>query len=318
MWGLVIRLGIVAVGAVIAACSSEKTGKDDDGDGSIDPLGNPTPEDTTPPKTPRDQFGGSTPEAPGCFPRPESFQVIFEMKDAFHRLQDGTKTTPAEGCFSMAVDRETLCFTGETCADGLPQAQKDYLAGGTAAKPKFVAKAKWVSMPFEFFTSEPGDDGYGLMAVRTKARADGDPLKELRVPTSATTTMSWGSIYPDYQNTMGFVWPVEGEFDPATCHLTMTLKTTVKTVDGYGETLPYVAIPYYTQHGALSCVAKPDFSNEGLLIHHEPIKVDFTAPDEPVTVCEGTCTDSDGESNPGSIKATFTQEPFATPTDPIP
>lgn len=301
MW---LRLILMLVTAAITACADEDEVPLDE-DGGIAPLDPPPPNTQTPPDTPRNNFAS-------CFSPAESFQLVLRGVGAYYYLppppgdEGQAATDPTNACGVIHIDREDICLAGEECdPEGL-------LGSPDGNVLRFRAMARWGdSAPLELYTEGPGDPGYGVMAARAQARADGSPLSELH---RAGLEGGWGVVYPDFAQTLGFLWLIEGELDLETCRVTMILRGTVSTIDGVGASQDAVALPLDAERSdGLQCMAEKDYLNEIGVIHPGPMTISFARGTDalehnPLLFCDSNeasaapaCEDVMGSANPSSL-----------------
>lgn len=266
-------------------------------------------EDATLPDTPRNSFDS-------CYPPDQGLAILLDGRGASF---GSPASAPVDGGSVVAIDRESLCFGDEGCAEGGTGTGGDTDAGTSPGTRPFRAIGRWASAPLEFFEQDPGSAGYGLMAQRTAARGNGDPLSSLRRSGMAG---SWGDQYPDYAASLGSVWVIDGEFDPDDCHLWVRLRGAVRTADG-GMSDPMdeaAAAPIYAPRSdGRTHVASANLGNERLVVLTGPIEADLEYPTEentegdligpPSTVCVGGCATEPGGTLE-SLEARLVVKPF--------
>lgn len=243
-------------------------------DGTIPPLDTPGGGDTTLPPTALNTFNH-------CFPPNQSLEVLLRGQASW-----GSPQQSVNGGTVLEVDRASLSLLG----------------GGTGDEPwngapvPFRATGKWGSAPLEFFTWNPGDAGYGLMAGRTTARANGEPLTSLR---RSGMNGSWAQQFPGFTGGagVGFLWRIEGELiDPATCRTRLTLRGAVRTSSGQTPS-EHVAVPLYgPRPDGFTDLSASTFSNEGLGLVSGALQAEVTFPDAAGDGAEGRVSNSAGVS----------------------
>ena len=258
-----IRAGLLAFGLALplGGCGTE-SGIGPEG---ITPLGG---EDGGLPNTARNRFDS-------CFPPDQGLAILLDGRGAVY---GDPPSTPVDGGSAVTIDRESLSFTGESNS--------------------FRANGRWASAPLEFYAQNPGDPGYGMMAQRTSVRANGDPLTSLRRSGMAG---SWADQFPEFAaaSGLGFVWAIDGDFDPEGCHLNIRIRGAVRTASGgMSDPMSEVAVPLYLPRpDGGTRVATSTFDNEALAIMSEPIVASLIYPTAvdasgaligpPTTVCSG-------------------------------
>lgn len=297
-----ITIAILVGVVLIAGCSSSN---DDEGGATqgtpSEPIADPPSKDTTIPDSPRNDLDT-------CYEPTSSFQVMVDLKGAFHRLVGGTTSPEADGCLVIAVDRESICMAGEPCDTATGRLLQ---AGSNETRKLFRAVGRLASMPAEIS---------GLTAVMYQSRQSGAPLRDLG--------NDWGTIYPEFQDSIGFVWMIDGDIDATNCHVTMTLRSAARNIEndnldnpfghGYTDVLPNTALPYYTQNGMLSCTPTSTYDNEGLVVLDAALTATLPGPDQAARVCDNNCTDVTGAVNPRTADLTLINQPFSPPAPPAP
>lgn len=282
-----IGLIIMGVGLLVGASGCAEP---EDFPKTAPPPDPPDPDDVDTPPGPRPKFDE-------CSPPTDSFQLMVEGGDL--------------GCSVLAVDRETICVQGEPCSANSEYLQADPVPG----QLRFTGKAKWVSYPLEFFTSDPGDPGYGLMAQRTQRRANAEAL----------ATYGYGEAYPALASRLGLAGAVEGVMNLSDCSEQLTIKGAVfDPISGdYRDTSDFVAMAFYTPVAeGFQCTAAADFLNEQVRIKNGTLAANFTADQiesqEIVPACGAMCTfvpsaTEPDQSNPSMVGLRLIREPFEAP-----
>lgn len=228
-------------------------------DGTIPPLDTPGGGDTTLPDTPLNRFNR-------CFPPNQSLEILLDGRGAAWGSPQQTK----DGGSVLEIDRASLSLIGGGSGGD----------AGTGSSNRFRATAKWGSAPLEFYTMNPGDSGYGLMAGRTTARANGEPLTSLR---RSGMNGSWAQQFPGFTQgaQVGFLWSVEGDLlDPTTCRTRVTIRGAVRTANGGQTPSPHVAVPLYSPRpDGFTDIASLTFANEGLAVVNGALEATFQFPD---------------------------------------
>ena len=292
--GNTFRAGLLAfgmVGGLGMMGSLEGCGNSNPyGDDGIPPLDTPDGNDTTLPDTPGNRFNH-------CFPPTQSLEILMDGRGAVY----GSTPTTMNGGSVLAIDRESLSFLGGTSSGdaGVGGSGGGGGDGGTASGANsFHGIANWDSVPLEFNTQNPGAPGYGLMAQRTGARANGDPLPNYR---RLGMTGSWAEQFPGFTSgaQLGFIWLVDGDFDPSSCQMRLRLRGAVRSTNGVSGAQPYVPVPLYSPRtDGHTRLAESTFNNEGLAITNGALQMTFNFPaaggasgmtSGVAVICDGNC-----------------------------
>jgi hypothetical protein len=270
-----LALGLSSFGA--AGCTGESFP-----DGTIPPIDQPDPNDTTIPDTPQANMDA-------CFPADSAgsrFRILVEANGG----RVGTSAALPLGQFRMVMPSGSLTLDAEGAGDGVIP---------------FHGTLHWDSTPAEYNDIDSNGPVPEPLFSRTGARLVGRPLTDLNM-TVPDFTGPWSTKFPGFAdaNRVGFRWPVEGEItysrsggQVTNCALDLTIRTNAQTNSGSGPALDYLALSLYPPRpDGRPYMASADFAGETAVILAGVFSVVLDTAGTWETVCDGDCAGIPGSS----------------------
>lgn len=266
-------IGAIAMSSLVG-CSK------DEPEETIDPLNPPPPEQVEIPDTPHDRLGE-------CFD-PRGFTGIkFSATDAMY-----PGGAPVDGDFITELDRQSFCLTGDPCARDL-NGDEFKLQSDDPSIVKLEGLLRWASIPWSLHADNPdklvfGDLEYTEASKRVGDRVSGEPLAKLKFSQNGLF-VSWGDdVYPDYANSLGLIYFVNGAVDLNDCSYEFSIYPGVKTINGHELAgVDLVPLPIYEGSDGL---ATTTMSNENIVMVPQGFTIRGSDANQPVTIDVGDAT----------------------------